>query len=439
MLGNHQDYIAQPSALKSSYLTGLNVLLVLMKIDSFKTLKDYVEKNRVKLEELDSYSLDRIKKLLKKLDNPQDKFKVVHIAGTSGKTSTCYYLAKLLNLNGYKTGLMISPHLEEINERAQINSEPIAEEEFCKNFDKFIKIISPFGIKLTYFEIFVAFAFWYFERAKVDYVVAEVGVGGLYDGTNTINRRDKICVITDIGLDHISMLGDTIEKIAAQKAGIIQTGNKVFCNQQDQTVMGIFNKTAKSKNAELVVNPKNNFLSFSERNFSLAKLIAAEIFREDSKHNLDDKQLEEAASLVVPGRMEEYYLNGKNIILDGAHNSQKIENLLESLNGINLDDCCVVIAVSENKKDHLLKISQFIKKFASHVILTSFKTKQDFMRESLSPGYLKAYFDDISSEKVFDLDKAIERAMDRPEKTILFTGSLYMVGPVRTKLKKTKL
>jgi folylpolyglutamate synthase/dihydropteroate synthase len=112
---------------------------------------------------------------------------------------------------------------------------------------------------------------------------------------------------------------------------------------------------------------------------------------------------------------------------------------LKSLGGeIEPENCCFVLALGENKKAHLLNISQAISKFANHVILTSFEAEQDFRRDSLSPGYLKSYFEDVSTEKVFDPDMAIEKALARPEKMIIFTGSLYMIGPVRAKLKDIK-
>lgn len=410
-----------------------------MKINSFEDVSKYVEENSLKIDIQASYSLDRIKRVLTKLNNPQDKIKTVHIAGTSGKTSTSYYLAKLLSLNGYKTGLTVSPHLESISERVQVNSVPISEKEFCKNLDEFIGIITPFHIELTYFELFVAFAFWYFEKIKVDYAVVEVGVGGLLDATNTIVREDKICAITDIGLDHMSMLGNTTEEVASQKAGIIQNGNKVFCNKQGKAVMDCIDQAVKSKHAKFFINPEKDFVSFSARNFSLARFVAESIFKQDSRPPLSSRQLTEVSSLIIPGRIERYEVGDKTVILDGAHNAQKVENLLKSLNEeIELENCCFVLALGENKKAHLLEISQAISKFAKHVILTSFEAKQDFRRASLPPGYLKSYFDNVSTEKVFDLDIAIDKALARPEKVIIFTGSLYMIGPVRAKLKEIK-
>lgn len=404
-------------------------------VEAEQAINDYV----ISLDVKSSYSLERIKKLLDKLDNPQDKIKVVHVAGTSGKTSTCYYLAKLLSLNGYKTGLSVSPHIESINERVQVNLTPVSEKEFCKNLGEFIGILKSQDVRPTYFELLVAFAFWYFALIKVDYAIIEVGLGGLLDGTNVVSREDKICVITDIGLDHIDILGETLEEITAQKAGIIQKGNQVFSNQQDKPVINSLRRAAESKHAELIVNSKQDFTSFNTRNFSLAKLAAEWIFKRDLKPQLSEAKVDEASKTVIPGRMEKYSIKGKTVILDGAHNSQKIENLLKSLESeIEPGDCCFVLAVGENKKSHLLKMTQAISKYAGHVILTNFKFSQDFKHKSLSPGYLKSYFEDVPSEKAFDLNQAVKKALNRPEKTVIFTGSLYMVGPVRSELRKIK-
>ncbi len=411
-----------------------------MKIDSLKDVEKYLELNRVRIDKVkDSYELDRIKSLLDKLNNPQDKIKTIHIAGTSGKTSTCYYVAELLSANGYKTGLTISPHITSLNERVQVNSTALSEKEFCKNIEEFINTIEKFKIKFTYFEFLIAFSFWYFAKIKVDYAVVEVGLGGLLDGTNVVSREDKICVITDIGLDHMGVLGNTIDEITLQKAGIIQNGNRVFCNRQEDNIMTGLRRVAKAKNAELFINPEEEFATFKDRNFSLAKLVTSAIFRQDGKTELSENQLDKARTINIPGRMERYVLGEKTIILDGAHNSQKMDNLVKSLeNEFSSGSCCFVLALGENKQDQLLKISQTISKFAHHVILTGFRIEQDFVHTSLTPGYLKSYFENVSAEKATDLDEAVEKALSRPEETIIFTGSLYMIGTIKSKLGKLK-
>src|SRR5665213_595829 len=218
--------------------------------------KTFAEANKIlsgfiPTEDTGVYNTDRIKMFMDYLGNPQDKLRVIHVAGTSGKTSTSYYVASLLQASGKKVGLTVSPHVDQVNDRLQINLVPLAEAEFCEVLVKFLEVVEKSGFDLTYFELLVALAYWEFERQKVDYAVVEVGLGGLLDGTNVVSSANKICVITDIGLDHITTLGDTLEKIATQKAGIIQEDNVVFAYAQVKEVNDVFITSTKAKHAKL--------------------------------------------------------------------------------------------------------------------------------------------------------------------------------------------
>ena len=169
----------------------------------------------------DDLKLERVMKLMDVLGNPQDKLPVIHIAGTSGKTSTGYYMAALLKAGGKKAGLTISPHIDSVNERVQIGGSPLPEAEFCSELGNFLEIIRGAGQSPSYFELLYAFALWVFVRRGVDYAVVETGLGGLLDATNVTGRADKVCIITDIGFDHEYVLGSGLAQIAAQKIGIV--------------------------------------------------------------------------------------------------------------------------------------------------------------------------------------------------------------------------
>src|SRR5690606_38872097 len=121
----------------------------------------------------------------------------------------------LLAAAGQKVGMTVSPHVYEVNERVQINTKPLAETQFCRELSRFLNIIQSSGVRPTYFELLVAFAYWEFAEQGVDYAVIEVGLGGLLDGTNVVARDDKVCIITDIGFDHTSVLGKTLSAITA--------------------------------------------------------------------------------------------------------------------------------------------------------------------------------------------------------------------------------
>jgi len=169
--------------------------------------------------------LERMRALLSLLGNPQNKFPSVLIGGTSGKSSTAYLISHILATAGYKTGLTISPHLQKINERIQINNQPISDEKFVKLLKSLIlgsiRQMSKMEIGApSYFEILIAMAFLYFAEEKVDIAVAEVGMGGEFDATNTL--YPLIAVLTNVSLDHTNILGGTVEKIARTKAGIIK-------------------------------------------------------------------------------------------------------------------------------------------------------------------------------------------------------------------------
>ena len=170
-------------------------------------------------------SLDHTRECMRRLGHPQKKFRVIHVAGTNGKGSVCAYLDSMLRAGGYKVGLFTSPHLVKINERFKINGEMISDERFVKAFEEVQKIIKKAqedGLDHpSYFETLFLMGMVVFKEADVDYVVLETGLGGRLDATNTVDHP-LACIITSISLDHVEYLGDTIGKIAGEKAGIIK-------------------------------------------------------------------------------------------------------------------------------------------------------------------------------------------------------------------------
>src|SRR5690606_3128046 len=170
------------------------------------------------------------------LGNPERKFKSIHVAGTNGKGSTSHMLASVLQIAGYKTGLYTSPHLKEFTERIRINGIEISTE-FVVNFVNRIHPIIQ-EIHPSFFEITVAMAFDYFVHEKVDVAVIEVGLGGRLDSTNVITP--ELSLITNIGMDHVAILGDTIEKIAAEKAGVIKRNTPVIISERQENITHVF-------------------------------------------------------------------------------------------------------------------------------------------------------------------------------------------------------
>lgn len=191
--------------------------------------------------------------ICKELGNPEKKIKFVHVAGTNGKGSSSHMLAAILQQAGYKTGLYTSPHLVDFRERIKINGKMIPKTEVVKFVEDFKTIFEK--IEPSFFEWTVGLAFHYFAQQQVDVVILEVGLGGRLDSTNVI--APVACLITNIGYDHMNLLGDTLPKIAAEKAGIIKTKIPVVISQTQLDVISVFNETAKQLKAPIEFADKN--------------------------------------------------------------------------------------------------------------------------------------------------------------------------------------
>jgi dihydrofolate synthase/folylpolyglutamate synthase len=187
-------------------------------------------------------------RLLEKLGNPQEKFKALHIAGTNGKGSVSHILACVLQEAGYKTGLYTSPHLKDFRERIKINGQMIPEDQVVSFTDQHKKLFEE--LQPSFFEMTVAMAFDHFANEKVDFAVLETGMGGRLDSTNV--SKAVVSVVTNIGHDHMQFLGDDVEKIAAEKAGIFKKGVPVVIGEKQSWVSEVFEKTAKEKNTTVV-------------------------------------------------------------------------------------------------------------------------------------------------------------------------------------------
>jgi dihydrofolate synthase/folylpolyglutamate synthase len=193
------------------------------------------------------------------LDNPERKFKSIHVAGTNGKGSTSHTLAAIFQSAGYKTGLYTSPHLKSFTERIRIDGEEITEDSvvrFVAENKNFLDDLKP-----SFFEMTVGMAFWYFAQQKVDIAIIEVGMGGRLDSTNVITP--ELSVITNIGYDHMQFLGETLPEIAGEKAGIIKSEVPVVISQTQVETTSVFQQKAAEMNAPII---------FSDENFEISRL-----------------------------------------------------------------------------------------------------------------------------------------------------------------------
>lgn len=394
------------------------------------------------------YTLDRMKSLMSYLGNPQNKLKTIHVAGTSGKTSTCYYIASLLKRTDKKVGLTVSPHVDQLNERVQINLIPLPEKEFCQLLDEFLNIISGSSIHPTYFEVLVAFAFWVFDRKQVDYAVVEVGLGGLLDGTNVINRQDKVCVISDIGLDHTQTLGETVEEIAYQKSGIIQRHNTVLFNDQVEEVMSVLQTTAKKQDASTHIARDNTetimlakkLPQFQKRNFKLAYATYMFISQRDNIHALSYDQISSALDVVIPARMETVPYKDKTIIFDGAHNQQKLAALVSAVESkFTNKKFHLLVSFGQNKTPHIKESLKELRKLSDTITITTFSLGGNEPRKPIKPHELELLSKECGFKMItviVDPQLAFRFALQCPQNVILVTGSFYLLNHIRPLVKK---
>lgn len=268
--------------------------------------------------------LDRIKKILEILGNPQDKLKYIHVAGTNGKGSVCAILDTILRKNGKKTGLYTSPHIFEYTERIKINGECISQDDFADYIKLITDTSKKYSIPITEFEILTITAFSYFAEKNVEVVILETGLGGRFDATNVI--KENLCsVITHLDLEHTDRLGNTLEKISFEKAGIIKTNCPVVIGEKNKVI----EQVASEKHSEII------FAKPTDRSCSLKNICQRENLAlalkvcEFLKLKADDATLMKVKN---PCRFE--YLKEYNVLVDVAHNPNGIEVLRKSLDEI---------------------------------------------------------------------------------------------------------
>lgn len=371
-----------------------------------------------------SDTLERIKKLVNSSNIDLSKLpKIIQITGTNGKTSVGKFTQTILSNMGFKTGFFSSPHIDSFNERIQVDEKKINDEELISNFN----LIFPYVENQTQFEIIFTVALMFFSKSDIDVLIIEVGIGGIFDSTNIIDS--SVAVITSIGLDHQNILGNTIEKIAEQKVGIVKktTDAIILGKNIPPKAKNIIEQTAKKTKTKFgqIKNKLKVNVKYQQNNAAVAWATAKTfIFL-----NYRDKYLElvdkySTAKLIkllnetkIPARFEIISENPL-VIIDGAHNQLGVDVLIDSLVK-DFGDKEQLIFVGSNK-NHYFDTDSFKQLPLAKVFEVSFE----------SPV---SKIDDFSNwEKVFDVEKLSENQI------VVFTGSLYFVAEVRKKLKKIK-
>ena len=383
--------------------------------------------------------LERIQAILKLIGNPQDKIKIIHVAGTNGKGSVSSILANILKCAGYKTGLYTSPHLVEYTERIKINNIDISKKDFAAYIEKICTIAEKKNIHLTEFEILTAIAFKYFADNKVEIAVIETGLGGRFDATN-VCKKPILSIITSISLDHTDRLGNTIEKIAFEKAGIIKPKSTILTEISNKGFK-IIKNTAEEKKAKLIVATNyvnmsyengNNYVSIEDKkcefpllglyqkaNLSIV-LQAVEFLRIKTK-----AVIEGLKTAKWPARLE--YIKDKNLLIDGAHNPDAAQELKKSLDYYFNNQKRIFLYSTLNTKDYK-EIAKILFNEDDEIYYYKFNNNNTISFEEYKNNNPQ-----LRNIKQFN-KKQLKEFLLKPELKIV-TGSLYMIGELYNELK----
>lgn len=389
--------------------------------------------------------------LLELLDNPHKKIRSIHVAGTNGKGSSSSMMASVLTASGYKTGLYTSPHLKRFTERIRIDRDEIAELAVCQFVDKMKRATNT--IQPSFFEMTVAMAFWYFHKEKVDVAVIETGLGGRLDSTNVV--LPEVAMITNIAMDHMDLLGDTLEKIASEKAGIIKQEVPVVLGADQKGLLPVFQNRSKQLDAPLISNRSRyswvtTGLYTSKRKIDLFfddELLykgltidnTAEYFTENLPGVLDalnvlvsrgfkigEKHIREGLnSIQLKGRMQVLQENPL-VIADISHNMAGIKVLMNQITSYSYDTLRLVFGmVNDKSAPDILKL---LPKQANYYFTQSNTPRsmpvEELLEFAKSQGLMGKPFDSIT--------KAMKQALIDSEKNdlILICGSTFVVAEI---------
>lgn len=382
--------------------------------------------------------LERILKVLEFLGNPQEKLNIIHVAGTNGKGSTCAILSKILTCAGYKTGLYTSPHILEYTERIKINQKNISKTDFADLITEISILAKINGIYLTEFELLTAAAYKYFADKETDICVIETGLGGRLDATSAISKN-LLSIITSISLDHVDRLGDTIEKIAYEKAGIIKSGYPVLISSQNKgfkTVKNIANEKnsvvlTPQKSVELFYENKKNYAVYDNKKyeFNLLGLWQKEnlelVFEAINYLNQNGYEISPAAIIKALKevnwvcRMQ--YIPRFNLLIDGTHNPDGARVLRQSLDYYFPETKRVWIYGSLQTKDY------------KKVMSTLFRQEDEvyfYNFEYPNSVPFKILKESVPSGLPINMRELEYLIAENKQSLIIISGSFYMIGQI---------
>ena len=398
--------------------------------------------------------LDRVRRLLSCLGDPQERLKFIHVAGTNGKGTTCALLASVLQSAGYRTGLFISPHVSEFRERIQVNGEMIPESALCSLVETVypeVEKMASEGEIITEFELVAALAFLWFASQNCDVVVLEVGLGGRLDATNVI-PCPLVSVITALSLDHTKILGDTIEQIAAEKCGIIKPGGVTVCYpEQPQAALEVIRQTCGKQKNQLVLPSLGNLtveaMNLSGTNFkyrgvtlhlpflgehqikNAATALAVLEALESSGWRIPEEAYREGfAASRFPARLE--VLSRKPVVLlDGAHNPGGTAALAEAIRRYLPGKRITAVMGMMEDKDVRTAVQNLSGLFA-RVFTAAPESPRSISAEKLEELWVSLGTPAIPAENAASAFRAAVEGLG-PEEALVICGSLYLAGELR--------
>jgi len=399
--------------------------------------------------------LERMRRFLAEIGDPQNKVPCIHIAGTNGKGSVAAMLEAILRVAGWKTGLYTSPHLVKLGERVQVNRESLSDDQLTRSVQELQPIVERIGLSSgedavpSYFEFMTALAFGQFAARGCDVAIIEVGLGGRLDATNVVTP--EVSVITSIGLDHCEVLGNTLEEIAAEKAGIIKPRVPVVIGQLPNEAERVIRKIAAENDAPIVSvaerfgsdfaqYPATNLAGDYQRTNAATAALAARALA--TRWQISGSVIERGlANVNWAGRWQQFAVDGRNLIVDSSHNAEGATVLDANLRYVTKTTgrtpIVIVGVLGLTRAKALLPV---VAKHAREIHLVAPKQARacsvEQLRGLVPAGFLGAVIDD-RVERIFPMPQVC--AVGGAGDTVVVTGSIYLAGEVLGRLDPTNL
>ncbi|MBI4185872.1 hypothetical protein HY524_02440 [Candidatus Berkelbacteria bacterium] len=386
--------------------------------------------------------LDRTRQLLALLGNPQDQIFVIHVAGTSGKGSTAAFIAAALRSHGFRVGLSIKPYIFDVRERFQINGKLGTQSMVARAISQVRSAVDQMCDQPSYFEVLTVIMYHLFASEHCRYAVVETGLGGTFDATNTVNRSNKMVVLTRVGHDHTRILGQTLKKIAVHKAGIIHSGNLVFTLNQSPSIQTVIRRRVRQVAAILdrstfqVPSLRLSMIgTHQQENAHLALRVVAACANRDGWSMDWSHSLAAVSAVRLPARSELGHLGSLPVFIDGAHNPQKMRALTQLVAdyfGSGVATFLVAFKAGKDVRRMLVKIGPV----AHRVILTTFTHRHYSSIRSLSARTLESLISSTMNDRSQVIPSSVEALKEAvsEQRPLVITGSLYFCATMYSML-----